>query len=196
MENKKIVFMGTPVFASYILEELINHGFNVVGVITQPDKPVGRKQILTPPDTKKYLLEKELDIEVYQPQNLKNEEAVSKIESFKADFIVVAAFGQILPKAVLDLAPCINLHASILPAYRGASPIQDALLSQEKFSGVTAMKMDVGLDTGDMLAFTYLDIERLNAIELFSSLASLAATLTIKTLKKRTMKNLIDLYHL
>jgi methionyl-tRNA formyltransferase len=138
---------------------------------------------LTPPDTKKYLLEKELDIEVYQPQNLKNEEAVSKIESFKADFIVVAAFGQILPKAVLDLAPCINLHASILPAYRGASPIQDAILNQERYSGVTAMLMDIGLDTGDILGFSYLNIEKLNAVELFEDLSKLAASLTLKTVK-------------
>jgi methionyl-tRNA formyltransferase len=180
----RVLFMGTPSYATEILKALVEDSeTEVVGLVTQPDKPVGRKQILTPPDTKKYLLEKELDIEVYQPQNLKNEEAVSKIESFKADFIVVAAFGQILPKAVLDLAPCINLHASILPAYRGASPIQDAILNQERYSGVTAMLMDIGLDTGDILGFSYLNIEKLNAVELFEDLSKLAASLTLKTVK-------------
>ncbi|HIP46327.1 MAG TPA: methionyl-tRNA formyltransferase, partial [Campylobacterales bacterium] len=149
----------------------------------QPDKPVGRKQILTPPHTKAYLLEVDSSIPIFQPQNLKNEEAYTFINNFDPDFIVVAAFGQILPKNILDIAPCINLHASILPAFRGASPIQDAILSQEKFSGVTAMKMDVGLDTGDILAFTYINIENMDAIELFATLSTLAASLTLTTLK-------------
>lgn len=180
----RVLFMGTPSYATEILKTLIeDRDIEVVGLVTQPDKPVGRKQILTPPDTKKYLMNQDKDIEVYQPISLKSEEAEAQIRSYDADFIVVAAFGQILPKSILDIAPCINLHASILPAYRGASPIQDAILHQEKYSGVTSMLMDAGLDTGDILGFSYLEIEKLNAIELFEQLSHLAAVLTIDTLK-------------
>jgi methionyl-tRNA formyltransferase len=155
----------------------------VVGLVTQPDKKVGRKQILTPPDTKKYLLDNGIDMDIYQPQTLKSEEALEKIKSYKADFIVVAAYGQILPKSILDVCPCINLHASILPAYRGASPIQDAIKNQDVYSGVTAMLMDIGLDTGDILGFSYLNIEKLNASELFEQLSYDGAKLTIDILK-------------
>jgi len=180
----RVLFMGTPDYARVILEALYkDEEIEVCALITQPDKPVGRKQLLRPPHTKQYILDNDIDIPIYQPQNLKNTEAYDFISGHKPDFIVVAAFGQILPKNILDIAPCINLHASILPAFRGASPIQDAILSQEKYSGVTAMKMDVGLDTGDILAFTYLDIEKLNAIELFDSLSTIAASLTLRTLK-------------
>jgi methionyl-tRNA formyltransferase len=176
--------MGTPDYATEILKALVyDVEIEVCALVTQPDKPVGRKQLLTPPHTKAYLQEHAKDIPIWQPQNLKNKEAFDFIDGFHPDFIIVAAFGQILPKEILDIAPCINLHASILPAFRGASPIQDAILSQEKYSGVTAMKMDEGLDTGDILAFTYLNIEHMNAIELFSKLSKLAATLTIKTVK-------------
>ena len=180
----RVLFMGTPDYATTILKALVKDAeIEVCALVTQPDKPVGRKQILTPPHTKNYLQSVDSDIPIFQPQNLKNEEAYDFIKNSRPDFIVVAAFGQILPKNILDIAPCINLHASILPAFRGASPIQDAILSVEKFSGVSAMKMDVGLDTGDILAFTYLNIEQLNAIELFASLSDLAASLTLKTLK-------------
>ncbi len=180
----RVLFMGTPDYATAILKALVaDSEIEVCALITQPDKPVGRKQVLTPPHTKSFLQELDKSIPIFQPQNLKNEEAYDFIAGLAPDFIVVAAFGQILPKNILDIAPCINLHASILPAFRGASPIQDAILSQEKFSGVTAMKMDVGLDTGDILAFTYLNIEKLNAIELFSALSDLAASLTVTTLK-------------
>ncbi len=180
----RVLFMGTPDYATAILKALVEDDeIEVCALITQPDKPVGRKQILTPPHTKSYLQVADERVAIFQPQNLKNEEAFDFITSFAPDFIVVAAFGQILPKNILDIAPCINLHASILPQFRGASPIQDAILSQESFSGVTAMKMDVGLDTGDILAFTYLNIERLNAIELFARLSDLAASLTLKVLK-------------
>lgn len=180
----RVLFMGTPDYATAILKALVEDvEIEVCALITQPDKPVGRKQILTAPHTKAYLADADATIPIFQPQNLKNEEAYVFVKNHNPDFIVVAAFGQILPKNILDIAPCINLHASILPAYRGASPIQDAILSQEKFSGVTAMKMDVGLDTGDILGFTYLNIEKLNAIELFASLSDLAAKLTLTTVK-------------
>ena len=176
--------MGTPDYATTILKALIeDRDIEVISLITQMDKPVGRKQVLTPPHTKAYILESEIALDIYQPKTLKDEEAFRYISDLKPDFIVVAAYGQILPKEILDIAVCINLHASILPEYRGASPIQSALLDLKSYSGVTAMKMDVGLDTGDILATSYLNIEGLNAIELFEKLSQIAANLTIKTLK-------------
>ncbi len=180
----RVVFMGTPDYATTILDSLVlDKDIEVVALFTQPDKPVGRKQILTPPHIKNYLLEKSLDLPIYQPMSLKDETSYTIIKDLNPDFIVVAAYGQILPQNILDIAPCINLHASILPKYRGASPIQDAILNQEKYSGVCAMLMEEGLDSGDILGFSYLNIEGLTVIELFNKLAILASTLTIKTLK-------------
>lgn len=177
-----IVFMGTPDYASEILKELLEH-FNVIAVFTQPDKKVGRKQILTPPDVKKMLLKTDLNIKICQPTTLKDENIINKIKSLKPDFIVVAAYGQILPQSILNIAPCINLHASLLPKYRGASPIQQSILDDEIYSGVTAMLMDKGLDTGKMLGFSYIKInEQTNANELFEKLSQSAAKLIIKTL--------------
>ncbi len=176
--------MGTPSYATEILKALIlDDEVAVIALVTQPDKPVGRKQILTPPDTKRYLIENEIDLKLYQPSTLKNEESFKYISELKPDFIVVAAYGQILPKDILDIAPCINLHASILPLYRGASPIQDAILHQDKFTGVCSMLMDVGLDTGNILGFSYLEIDKLDASGLFLKLSHLASKLTIDTLK-------------
>lgn len=184
----RVVFMGTPSYATTILEALLEDpGFEVVLLVTQEDKPVGRKQVLTPPHIKAWLLEQNTDIEIYQPKNLRTEEAQAKIASLKPDFIVVAAYGQILPKAVLDIAPCINLHASLLPKYRGASPIQSTLLANETYAGVTSMLMEEGLDTGAMLGFSYLKIEpKHNASFLFEILAAVAANLTVRTLKNFT----------
>ncbi|WP_333803386.1 methionyl-tRNA formyltransferase [Sulfurospirillum sp.] len=181
----RIVFMGTPSYATTILEALLKDaGIEVVLLITQEDKPVGRKQLLTPPHTKAWLLEQNTSIEIYQPKTLRLEEAQVKIASYQPDFIVVAAYGQILPKAVLDIAPCINLHASLLPKYRGASPIQSTLLANDAYAGVTSMLMEEGLDTGAMLGFSYLKITpEHNASALFDKLADLAALLIITTLK-------------
>jgi len=181
----KIVFMGTPDYATEILKELITcEDIKVPLLVTQPDKPVGRKQVLTPPHTKSYVLENSTDIEVYQPKTLKTTEAYEKINSFKPDFIIVAAYGQILPREVLNIAPCINLHASLLPQYRGASPIQSSLLNEDKFAGVTSMLMEEGLDTGDILGFSYLKLdEHMRVDKLFEELSKMAAKLTIKTLK-------------
>jgi methionyl-tRNA formyltransferase len=181
----RIVFMGTPSYATTILEALLQDaGIEVVLLITQEDKPVGRKQLLTPPHTKAWLLEQNTSIEIYQPKTLRLEEAKVKIASYQPDFIVVAAYGQILPKAVLDIAPCINLHASLLPKYRGASPIQSTLLANDAYAGVTSMLMEEGLDTGAMLGFSYLKITpEHNASVLFDKLADLAALLIITTLK-------------
>lgn len=174
--------MGTPDYADKILEALIaDENIEVVALFTQPDKPVGRKKILTPPPTK--LRAEASDISVYQPQSLKKENYELEIVAMEPDFIVVAAFGQILPKSILDIAPCINLHASLLPAYRGASPIQQALLEGDKKSGVTAMLMDVGMDTGDIITMETFDIpSNMLAFELFDALTEVAARLTIKVL--------------
>jgi len=184
----RVVFMGTPSYATTILEALLkDSSFEVLLLVTQEDKPVGRKQVLTPPHIKAWLLEQSADIEIYQPKTLRTEEAQAKIASLKPDFIVVAAYGQILPKALLDIAPCINLHASLLPKYRGASPIQSTLLANETYAGVTSMLMEEGLDTGAMLGFSYLKIKpEYNASILFDTLATLAAQLTVTTLKNFT----------
>ncbi len=177
--------MGTPDYATEILKELLTcRGIEVPLLVTQPDKPVGRKQHLTPPHTKDYILKNSLLVEVYQPKTLKSEESFEYINSFKPDFIVVAAYGQILPRAILDIAPCINLHASLLPQYRGASPIQSSLLNEDRFGGVTAMLMEEGLDTGDILGFSYFKLdEHIKVDKLFEALSRMAAKLTIKTLK-------------
>lgn len=177
--------MGTPSYATKILEVLVNASdIDVILLVTQEDKPVGRKQILTPPDVKQWALINVPSLDIFQPRTLKDTETQKYLASLNPDFIVVAAYGQILPKAVLDIAPCINLHASLLPHYRGASPIQSALLKGEVYTGVTSMLMNEGLDTGDMLGFTYRKIMAEDISEtLFESLALDAAALTLKTLK-------------
>ena len=178
-----IVYMGTPDYASSILQTLVNdEKINVLSVYTQPDKPVGRKKVLTAPITKTVALEN--GIEVFQPLNLRASETEAEIKALKPDYIVVAAYGQILPKNILDIAPCINLHASILPQYRGASPIQQSLLNGDKETGVTAMLMDVGLDTGDVLKISTIKIpETMLVEELFNALTDVAAELTVDVLK-------------
>lgn len=183
---KRILFMGTPDYATTIFDTLIQSDYEVVGLFTQPDKPVGRKQVLTPPHIKQYCLDKELNLPIFQPEKLRNnEEAFAQIKALNPDFIVVAAFGQILPKEVLDIAPCINLHASLLPLYRGASPIQEALLNDDVYTGVTSMLMEEGLDTGDILGLEYLKITPTMLVDqAFYKLSQIAATLTIKTLDK------------
>ncbi len=178
-----VVYMGTPDYASAILQRLIDEEeINVLSVYTQPDKPVGRKKVLTAPITKVVALEN--NIEVCQPLNLRAQETEDHIKGLSPDYIVVAAYGQILPKNILDIAPCINLHASILPQYRGASPIQQSLLNGDKETGVTAMLMDVGLDTGDILKIARMDIpEDMIVGELFEALTGIAAELTVDVLK-------------
>ncbi|MCV3444705.1 methionyl-tRNA formyltransferase [Campylobacter lari] len=179
---KNIIFMGTPSYATCILKELIKEGFNIQALFTQSDKPVGRKQILTPSDTKKFVLENNLNIEIFTPKSLKDENIINEIKILKPDFIVVAAYGKILPKEILDIAPCINLHASLLPKYRGASPIQSAILNGDKISGVCTMLMEEGLDSGAILESTECDIEGKNSAEVFIMFSNLAAKLTISTL--------------
>lgn len=178
-----VVYMGTPDYASVILQALIKDPkINVLSVYTQPDKPVGRKMVLTPPIVKKVALEN--GILVHQPVNLRSDKIEEEIKALHPDFIVVAAYGQILPKSILDIAPCINLHASILPQYRGASPIQQSLLNGDKETGVTAMLMDEGLDTGDILKISRFEIPRDMMVEdLFDALTAIAADLTLDVLK-------------
>ena len=147
----RIVFMGTPDFAVPTLTALIEGGHEVVAVVTQPDKPKGRgKAVLMTPVKEKAI---EYQIPVYQPVKVRDPEFVDLLKVMAPDAIVVVAFGQILPKVILDLPKygCVNVHASLLPKYRGAAPIQWAVIDGEKESGVTTMMMDVGLDTGDML---------------------------------------------
>ena len=176
--------MGTPTYAQKILQDLIKASdMEVVAVYTQPDKPVGRKKIMTPPPVK--LTAIEAGIDVFQPARLREVLVVDELLKIECDFIVVAAYGQILPRAILDHAPCINLHASILPKYRGASPIQKALLHGDKETGVTAMKMDIGLDTGDILKISKIDIDDDEmADSLFEKLTYVASDLTLDVLRE------------
>jgi methionyl-tRNA formyltransferase len=182
--SKKILFMGTPDYATTIFKSLINSEYEVVGLFTQPDKPVGRKQLLTPPHIKQFCLDENLPIPIFQPLKLRgNDEITKQIKELNPDFIIVAAYGQILPKDILDIAPCINLHASLLPKYRGASPIQESLLNDDIYTGVTSMLMEEGLDSGDILGLQYLKITpTMEVSEAFEKLSLIAAELTIITL--------------
>lgn len=177
-----VIFMGTPEYARDILQELIDASFvNVVAVYTQPDKPVGRKKVMTPSAVKELALQNEID--VYQPNRLKEKDSVDELLKITCDFIVVAAYGQILPKEILDYAPCINLHASILPQYRGASPIQQTLLNGDTTTGVTAMLMEEGLDCGDILSIEKCSVSKEMMVEdLFEALTNIAKKLTLDVL--------------
>jgi methionyl-tRNA formyltransferase len=175
--------MGTPHYAREILDTLIQaEDMDVSLVLTQPDRPIGRKKILTPPPVK--VLSNEHNIPILQPHRLNDEGMEEAIKYAKPDFIIVAAFGQILPKSILDIAPCINLHASLLPQYRGASPVQQSLLNGDQKTGVTSMMMEEGLDTGDILEkieFIIPDDMRLHA--LMEQLTNDASILTLSTIR-------------
>ena len=182
----RIVYMGTPDFAVPALEKLAQSpDYTVAAVFTQPDKPKGRKMVMTPPDVK--VCAEKLGIPVFQPISMRSEEAYNSLKELNPDVIVVAAYGQILPKAVLDLPKfgCVNIHGSLLPKYRGAAPIQQSVLDGEKVTGVTTMLMDVGLDTGDILLKAETEIgENETAGELFDRLAILGGELIVETLDK------------
>ncbi|ETT57189.1 methionyl-tRNA formyltransferase [Paenibacillus sp. FSL H8-0457] len=154
-----IVFMGTPAFAVPSLEMLIAEGYTIAAVVTQPDRPQGRKKVLTPTPVKEAALRH--GIPVLQPQRLRNPEAVAELAEYKPELIVTAAYGQILPKSVLDMPAlgCLNVHGSLLPAYRGGAPIQRSIINGESVTGITLMYMAEGLDTGDMIARTEVPIE-------------------------------------
>jgi len=181
----RIVFMGTPDYSVRTLEALINAGHEVVGVYAQPDKPVGRKRILTAPPVKVYAQEK--DIPVYQPDRLKAPEVLENLKELAPELIVVVAYGKILPEEILNLPPygCINGHASLLPKYRGASPIQWSIVCGDKVTGVTVMYMDKGMDTGDIIETAEVKIgDEETAEELFERLSFVSAELTVKTIEK------------
>ncbi len=180
-----IVFMGTPDFAVPTLKKLAESEHNILAVFTQPDKPVGRKQVLTPPDVK--VCAESYGLKVIQPVTLKDENSIKEIKSLNPDVIVVVAYGKILPKEILDIPKngCINVHGSLLPKYRGAAPIQQAVLNGDKLTGVTTMYMGEGLDTGDILLKSETEIgENETSAELFDRLAELGADLLIETLDK------------
>ena len=181
----RIVFMGTPDFAVPSLQALIDAGHDVCAVYTQPDKPQGRKQILTAPPVKTLALEH--DIPVFQPNTLKNEVEQARLRELAPEVIIVVAYGKLLPKAVLDIPPhgCINVHGSLLPRWRGAAPIQWAVIAGDEMAGVTTMQMAEGLDTGDMLLTYETKVgEKETAGELFDRLAQSGAELLTQTLVK------------
>ncbi|CCF14825.1 methionyl-tRNA formyltransferase [Brevibacillus sp. 7WMA2] len=186
MKDTRILFMGTPDFATQSLEALITNGYQVVGVVTQPDRPVGRKRVLTPPPVKELALRHGLP--VYQPEKIRESESVqSVLDATRPDLIVTAAYGQILPVSLLE-APkhgCINIHASLLPKYRGGAPIHASIINGEKETGVTIMYMVQALDAGDMISKVIVPIEeRDTAASMFEKLATAGADLLIETLPK------------
>ena len=179
----KIVYMGTPDFAVPALAALAESGYEVAGVVTQPDKPKGRSKTLVPTPVKEEALKH--GIPVYQPKKVREPEFVETLKEIGPDIIIVAAFGQIIPKEILDMPEfgCINIHASLLPKYRGAAPIQQAVINGDKEAGVTIMKMGIGLDTGDMISQASVPLaEDETGGSLFDRLADLGADLLVKTL--------------
>ena len=182
-EDMKIVYMGTPDFAVAPLAALVENGYEVEAVITQPDKPKGRGKTMMPTPVKEEALKHE--IPVLQPVKVRDPEFVEKLKCLAPDIIVVAAFGQIIPKSILDMPKfgCINIHASLLPKYRGAAPIQQAVIDGEKESGVTIMQMGTGLDTGDMISRIVVPLAKdETGGSLFAKLAQAGAELLIQTL--------------
>ncbi len=180
----KIVFMGTPDFSVPCLEALIKEGHDVSLVVTQADKPKGRGHHLTPPPVKECAMAH--NIPVYQPAKMKDDEAYETLKKENADVFIVVAYGKILPERILNLPPhgCINVHASLLPKYRGAAPIQWSILDGEKKTGVTTMQMDVGLDTGDMLIKKEIEIdENETGPTLHDKLSVLGGEVLIETLR-------------
>ena len=180
----KVIFMGTPDFSVGTLKALVEAGHEVVLAVTQPDKPKGRGGKMQYPPVKETALE--LGIPVFQPKKVRDPECIEELRKYHADIMVVIAFGQILPKEILEMTPygCVNVHASLLPAYRGAAPIQWAVINGEKVSGVTTMQMDEGLDTGDMIMKTEIVLdEKETGGSLHDKLAETGAKLCVQTLK-------------
>ena len=179
----KVIFMGTPDFSVGILEAIIEAGHEVVLVVTQPDKPKGRGNTMQFPPVKECALSH--NIEVFQPVKIRDTQNIEYLKNFQADIMIVAAFGQILPKSILDMPKygCVNIHASLLPKYRGASPIQWAVINGDEISGVTAQSMDVGIDTGDMIAKREIRLAKdETGGSLFDKLADLGAKLCVETM--------------
>lgn len=181
-----ILFMGTPDFARESLEAIYNAGHNILGVVTNPDKPKGRGMKLVASPVKEYAIEKNLKI--FQPEKVrKNEEFIEQIKELNPDVICVVAYGKILPKEILEIPRlgCINVHGSLLPKYRGAAPIQWAVLNGDKTTGITTMYMDVGMDTGDMILKQEVEIgEDETTGELWDRLSKIGGKLLVDTLKQ------------
>lgn len=180
----KIIFMGTPDFSVPVLDSLVEAGHEVVAVITQPDKPKGRGKEMQPTPVKEAAIK--YNIPVYQPVRVRDEEFVKILESYNADVMVVVAFGQILSKEILDMAKygCINVHASLLPKYRGAAPMQWSIIDGEEKTGVTIQQMDEGIDTGDILAIEEIELDKKETYgSLHDRLAVMGGPLVIKVLK-------------
>lgn len=182
----KIVFMGTPDFAKESLETLYNAKYEILAVVTNPDRPKGRGMKMIASPVKEFALEK--GIKIYQPEKVRNNEKfISEIKALKPDVICVVAYGKILPKEILEIPSkgCINVHGSLLPKYRGAAPIQWAVLNGDKKTGVTTMYMDVGMDTGDMILKQETQIgEDETTGELWERLSKIGGDLLVKTLKE------------
>lgn len=181
----RVIFMGTPEFAVPSLKRLLQDGHEVALVVTQPDKPVGRKHLLTPPPVKAYALTENLP--VFQPEKLKTDEVYERLSAMRPDVMVVVAYGRILSQRLLDLPRygCINVHGSLLPKYRGAAPIQWTVLNGEREAGVTTMQMDAGLDTGDMLKVVRRPVpEDMTSGELYGLLAEDGAQALSDTLRE------------
>lgn len=181
----RILFMGTPDFAAASLRAMVEHGLDVVGAISQPDKPKGRGHKMVPTEVK--VEAQKHGIEVYQPTKLKNDALMPLLDELKPDLIVVTAYGRILPDYIINYPKygCINVHASLLPKYRGAAPIQWAIINGEKTTGISTMQMDSGLDTGDILLTCETEIgEYETAEELFDRLAVMGGELLIETIEK------------
>jgi len=181
-----VLFMGTPDFAMQSLDSLYTNGYNILGVVTNIDKPKGRGMKLYPSPVKEYALEK--DIKIFQPEKVKNNpEFIEQIKALNPDVICVVAYGKILPKEILDIPKygCINVHGSLLPKYRGAAPIQWAVLNGDKKTGVTTMYMNEGMDTGDIILQKEVEIEDDETTgELWDELAEIGGDLLVETLKK------------
>jgi methionyl-tRNA formyltransferase len=180
--NPRIAFMGSPEFARVVLAK-ISEAYPIIGVVTQPDKPAGRGKVLTPPLVK--MLAENLGCEIIQPRRLREPENFEILKKWNPDVIIVAAYGQILRQNILDLPRlgCINVHGSLLPRWRGAAPIQAAILAGDKITGITIMKMDVGVDTGPMLAMRQVNIlEAEDAVSLGNRMAETGAELLMETL--------------
>ncbi|MEI3339004.1 MAG: methionyl-tRNA formyltransferase [Eubacterium sp.] len=180
----RVIFMGTPDFSVGTLEALIKAGHEVVLAVTQPDKPKGRGKAMQFPPVKEAAVAH--GIEVFQPRRVREPECIEVLRKYEADIVVVVAFGQILPKEILEMPKygCVNVHASLLPKYRGAAPIQWAVINGEKVSGVTTMRMDEGLDTGDMIMKEEVVLdEKETGGSLFDRLSTVGAELCVKTLQ-------------
>ena len=187
----KIIFMGTPDFSVGTLEALVEAGHEVVLAVTQPDKPKGRGKEMQFTPVKECAMK--YNIPVFQPRKVREPECIEELRKYNADIMVVVAFGQLLPKEILEMTPygCVNVHASLLPKYRGAAPIQWAIIDGEEVTGVTTMQMNEGLDTGDMLLKVEIPIEaKETGGSLFDKLSDAGAKLCVETLDKLEKKEI------